>query len=173
MFPCAVQWCGARARFVAGPLGRLRAGVGVHVALRVDHGELASRFRPIGARIGIAFPDGFHDLLRRDALAKQRDRARSVADVDDGLRRRGADARLGVEYAVPDREHARLDGAADLAGLRIVGENRERSGRPGEVGDESRAGTGRCAAPTRNDETMKTAETTTLRMGNSILRKAG
>src|SRR4029077_2408825 len=124
---------GRGARFVAGPLRRLRASVGVHVALRVDHGKLASRFGPICARIRIGFPDGLYDLLRRDPLSKQRDRARAVADVDDGLARRGADSCLSVEYAVPDREHARLDRSADLTGLRVVGEDRKRAGGPREV----------------------------------------
>ena len=58
--------------------------------------------------------------------AQQRDRLRPVAHVDDRLRGRGADAGLGPQHAVADREHPRLHRAADLAGGRIEAENRER-----------------------------------------------
>ena len=58
--------------------------------------------------------------------AQQRDRLRPVADVDDGLRRRRARAGFGPQHAVADAEHARLHRAADLAGGRVVAEDRER-----------------------------------------------
>ena len=79
-----------------------------------------------GPRIGIAVENRLDDGRRRHAGAEQRERLRSVADVDDGLRRGDADVRFGPQHAVADREDARLYRAADFAGVGVVAENRER-----------------------------------------------
>ena len=64
------------------------------------------------------------DLLGRQPLAQKRQGLRPVADVDHGLRGDGADARLGPEHAVADREDARLHSSADLARLGVEAEDR-------------------------------------------------
>ena len=56
-----------------------------------------------------------------------------VADVDDRLRRDHADFGLSPEDAVADREHPRLHGPADLAGRRVVAEDREGGDRIGQA----------------------------------------
>ena len=124
-----------RARLVARPRGRLGTCVRVDVALGVDDGELASLLGPVlRARVRITPPDRLDDLLGSDALAKQLDCARTVANVDNRLRCRGADAGLCREHAVADCEDARLHRAADLTSCRIVREDREGSGWPRQVG---------------------------------------
>src|SRR5204863_2094243 len=97
-----------RARLVARPRGRLGTCVRVDVALGVDDGEVASLLGPVlRARVRITPPDRLDDLLGSDALAKQLDCARTVANVDNRLRCRGADAGLCREHAVADCEDAR------------------------------------------------------------------
>ena len=62
------------------------------------------------------------------ALLQQRDAFRPVADVDDRLRGDDAGVGIGGQHA-GEREHARLHGAADFAGLRVVAEDRKRRDR--------------------------------------------
>ena len=48
---------------------------------------------------------------------------RAIADIDNRLGGRDADIGLSPENAIADGEHARLHGAADLAGGRVEAEN--------------------------------------------------
>src|SRR5690606_32096222 len=115
-----------RARLVAGPGARLRARERRDVALRIDDGELPALLRPVvRARVRVRLPHAADYVGGCDALLEQRNRLRAVAHVDDRLCRDGADAGLCPEHAVADGEDARLDGAADFAGGRVVAENGE------------------------------------------------
>ena len=128
MLPCAVQ---NFPPLVAGPRRRFRAGVCRVVALRIHDRELAPGFLPAlagVAGIGIAVEDRLDDRVRLHPRAQQRERLRPVADVDDRLRRRDADARLAPQHAVADGEHARLHGRAQLAGRGVVAENGKGAG---------------------------------------------
>ena len=77
MFPCAVHFAfGALHDLWPAHVDRLRSGVRVDVALRVDHRELAPSFGQSAREIGIAFPDRLHDLFRSEALLEQLERPR-------------------------------------------------------------------------------------------------
>ena len=111
---------------MAGPDAGLRPGERRRLARLIDHRELPALLGPaLRLRVAIAVPDRVDDRRRRHAGAQQGDRLRAVADVDDRLRRRRADAGFGPQHAVADGEDARLHCPADLAGRRIESENRE------------------------------------------------
>jgi hypothetical protein len=128
-----VPLCGAELpALVPGPLRRLRAGVRGVVARRVHDRELPARLRPgpaVQAGVGVTVEDLLDDRIRLDALAQQRERLRTVADVDDCLRSGHARIGLGPENAVAYRKHTRLHGPADLTGGRVVAEDREGAGK--------------------------------------------
>ena len=145
MLPCAVQnfprlWPAHSLAF--GPVNAAISPFGV------DHGELAARAwssarvadRDRSSQIALMIAAGAIPALQ------QRNRLRPVADVDDGLRGRGADAGFGPQHAVADREHARLHRAADFAGGRVVAEDREGRHRIGQLLALLRDERRRCAA---------------------------
>src|SRR5262245_34797775 len=114
------------ATLVAGPRRRLRTCVSGVAPLRVHDRELTSFLRPVArARVGITVENGLDDGRRRHTRTEQRERLRSVAHIDDGLRGRDAHVRFGPEYAVADGKDARLHRAADLAGGGVVAKDRE------------------------------------------------
>ena len=67
-------------------------------------------------------------LLRGEPLSQQLEPARTIAAVHRRLRRDRADACLRPRHVVADAEHARGDGHAKIAGLRIERHDRKRCG---------------------------------------------
>src|SRR5688572_652303 len=117
------------AEFAAGPRGGFRTGERRGLALQVHHRELAALLGPaIGNWIRILLPNLLDDRVGTHSLLQELDALRSIADVDDRLRGHDAGVGVGGEHT-GQGEHARLNGAADLAGCRVVAENRERRDR--------------------------------------------
>ena len=105
---------------VAGPVEALGAGVGRGLAGGGDDAELAGLARVVvgeHAREGVG---------RRCARLELRQRTRPVGGDACGLRRDRADAGPDPRHDRPDREVPGLHGAADLAGVRVGGDDRER-----------------------------------------------
>ena len=113
-------------RLVAGPRRRLRARGGrVLAAARSSPRTGAPASASRRTRIRVALQDQLDDLRGRFPSRNKASALRAIADVDDRLRGGGAHARLGPEHAVADGEHTRLDRTADLAGGRVVAQDRE------------------------------------------------
>ena len=99
---------------------RTIAGVGGPPALRIDHRDLANLATFIG------------DQQRRERLgggtarSHQLEAERTVAWVDEGLRRDGAHLGLRMNDHRADREPMRLDGSAQLAGRGITRDDHSR-----------------------------------------------
>jgi tetratricopeptide (TPR) repeat protein len=126
-----------RSALVPCPGLSLRSRVRSVIALRIHDRELPALFRPrpaVQAGIRIAVENRLDDRRRREPSAQQLQRLRPVAHVDNRLCRGDADVGFGPEHAVPDREHARLHRPADLAGFRVVAEDREGGNRIGKRG---------------------------------------
>src|SRR5690606_5452770 len=117
------------ARRMTGPWGDLAAGQDGVPPARIDDRELPPRFGPrVVPAVRVLGVDAAHDLFDVDTLLEKLEGPRPVRDVDERLRDGRADAALGPEDPVSDREDPRLHGAADLLGSGIVGDNREACG---------------------------------------------
>ena len=81
--------------------------------------------RPSSAPTSVA-----HDVLRRVALAEQRQPVRPVGEVRPGLRRDRPDLRLRGGNGRADRQELRLDGDAPLARLEVARDDRVRGDHP-------------------------------------------
>ncbi len=97
-----------------------RAGVHGEATGRIDDRHLA---------------EGLHRVLRHEGgerfgrappVTEQGEAARSVADLDDGLRRHRADPGLGPRHDAARAEVRRLHADAERAGLRITSHDRIR-----------------------------------------------
>ena len=117
----------------AGPLEALGARVGRRAPMRVDDAELAVLAPLVGA------DERPHDVLRRVALAQEREPVGPVGEVRPGLRRDRADLGLGGRHGGAHGEELRLDGDAPLARLEVAGDDRVRRD---HARDSATAGTG-------------------------------
>jgi hypothetical protein len=104
---------------VAGPVGALAAGVGGHAAGGVDDRGLAL------ARLVVGAEQGIEGLARRGAGLQQGEPARAVGDVGPRLGGDHAGPRPPVEHDAADAQELRLHRAAEVAGLRVPGDDRE------------------------------------------------
>jgi hypothetical protein len=110
----------AVARAMTGPVVAPVSGEGGAAARSVDDPELALRSVVVG------LGQSGDDLLRRDALAEQREPVRPVAGVRVRLRGDRPDARLGPGNDRADGEELRLRGDAPLTCLEVAGADRVR-----------------------------------------------
>ncbi len=116
-----VPLCGeGRARRSARPVHAPLSGEARAAAAAVDHADL-----PLAAVV-VGRGEPLDDLLRAQPLPQERQPVRAVAGVRVGLRRDGADARLGPRHHRADGQELRLGGDTPLARVEVAGGDRVR-----------------------------------------------